>query len=119
VVAVQIQWTNPSGGQVQASDIYDRSGSTTCTMGDGTTITVPYRATSTGYPYSERCDIVSGCPTLSVAHNTVDTIGVQVRYTYTWATPLGSLLTLVGGSGSGSSGWTFQKRNVMRIEPIL
>jgi len=26
---------------------------------------------------------------------------------------------MVGGNGSGGAGWTFNKRNVMRIEPVL
>jgi hypothetical protein len=91
----------------------------TCNLTTGTTMTVPWTATSTGYPPSQRCNVVIGCTTLSPARSTVDTIGVTVRYTYTWKTPLGSLLRAVGGSGSWGSGITFNKRNVMRIEPVL
>jgi Flp pilus assembly protein TadG len=119
IVHVQIQWTNPSGGTVYAMDAYDRSGSTNCTSAGGSTITVPYTATSSGYRPSQRCNIIAGCPTISSSHNTVDTIGVTVRYQYTWKTPIGSLLRFIGGSNTWGSGMTFNKRNVMRIEPIL
>jgi Flp pilus assembly protein TadG len=119
IVHVQIQWTNPSGGTVNAMDEYDRTGSTTCTSSTGSSITVPYTATSSAYPPANRCNVIAGCPTISSAHNTVDTIGVTVRYQYTWKTPIGSLLHFIGGSNTWGSGMTFNKRNVMRIEPIL
>src|SRR4051812_10050452 len=119
IVHVQIQWTNPSGGTVNAMDEYDRSGSTTCTSAGGSTVTVPYTATAGGYGPSQRCNVIAGCPTISASHNTVDTIGVTVRYQYTWKTPIGSLLRFIGGSNTWGSGMTFNKRNVMRIEPIL
>jgi Flp pilus assembly protein TadG len=119
IVHVQIQWTNPSGGSVYAMDEYDRTGSTTCTTSTGTDITVPYTATASAYQPSQRCNMVSGCPTISSSHNTVDTIGVTVRYQYSWKTPIGSLLHFIGGSNTWGSGMTFNKRNVMRIEPIL
>ena len=119
IVHVQIQWTNPSGGTVNAMDEYDRSGSTTCTTSTGTSISVPYTATANAYGPAQRCNVISGCPTISSSHNTVDTIGVTVRYQYSWKTPIGSLLHFIGGSNTWGSGMTFNKRNVMRIEPIL
>ena len=119
IVHVQIQWTNPSGGVVYAMDEYDRSGSTSCTLSDGTTLTVPYTATASNYPPGNRCNVVNGCPYISAAHNTVDTIAVTVRYQYTWKTPIGTLMRLIGGNNSWGSGMTFNKRNVMRIEPVL
>jgi Flp pilus assembly protein TadG len=118
IVQISIQRTNPSGGTAYAASVYDRGGTTTCTLVGGTTMTVPYTTTSSGYPPSQRCNMVIGCSTLSPARNTVDTIGVTVRYTYNWKTPLGSALRLVGGTGWGT-GITFNKRNVMRIEPVL
>jgi Flp pilus assembly protein TadG len=119
IVQVSIQRTNPSGGTVYASSVYDRGGSLTCTLSSGSTMTVPWTATSSGYPPSQRCNVVIGCTTLSPARSTVDTIGVTVRYTYNWKTPLGSILRAVGGSGSWGTGLTFNKRNVMRVEPVL
>lgn len=116
---VKIQRTNPSGTTAYAAQTYDRIGSTSCTLPDGSSLTVPYSLTSGGYSPAERCNVIAGCSTMSPAHSTVDTIGVQVRYQYTWKTPLASLLRAVGGSGSWGTGLTFNKRNVMRIEPIL
>lgn len=118
ISTVQIQRTNAAGGTILAANVWSRSGSTTCTLADSTTVTVPYTITSTGYPDSQRCNIIAGCPGMTPARSTVDTIGVQVRYTYTYRTPLGSLLTLIGGNGAAGT-WTFNKRNVMRVEPVL
>jgi Flp pilus assembly protein TadG len=119
IVHVQIQWTNPSGGTVYAMDEYDRSGSTSCALSDGTTLTVPYTATASTYPPAVRCNVVAGFPSCQSGHNTVDTIGVTVRYQYTWKTPIGSVMRLIGGNNDWGSGMTFNKRNVMRIEPVL
>jgi Flp pilus assembly protein TadG len=120
VTQVQIQRTNASGVTILAANIWTRGGSTPCTFADNTPpFSVPYTATSLGYPENQRCAMLTGCSALSPARSTVDTIGVQVRYTYTWKTPLSSLLTMIGGDGSGGAGWTFNKRNVMRIEPVL
>ena len=119
IVSVQIQRTGPSGGSIYAFNAYDRTGSTTCTFSDGTTMTVPYTATTTGYPESQRCNVSSGCASMTPPRTTVDTVGVQVRYRYAWRTPLASLLTLVGGNDPNGPTWTFQKRNVSRMEPIL
>jgi Flp pilus assembly protein TadG len=115
---VDIQRTNPSGSSVYATSSYRRSGSTTCTRADGSTLRVPYRATSSGYPASQRCNVLgpTGCPTLS--RTTVDTIAVQITYTYAWKTPLSSVMGVLGGSMSGA-GWTFTERNVFRMEPVL
>ena len=120
ITAIDVQRTNPSGSTVYSSSSYRRSGSTTCTRTDGTTVTVPYNATISGYPPSQRCNILppSGCPTLTPARTTVDTIAVQISYTYPWHTPLASLIRLVGGSLAGT-GFTFVERNVFRIEPVL
>jgi hypothetical protein len=92
----------------------------TCTRTDGTTVTVPYSATASGYPTSQRCNVLPpyGCPTLTPARTTVDTVAVQVTYAYNWHTPLGSLMQMFGGSLSGS-GMSFVSRNIFRIEPIL
>jgi Flp pilus assembly protein TadG len=118
IVTVQIQRTGPGGGNIYASQIYTRGGSLTCTLNDGSTMTVPYAATSTGYPSAQRCNIVAGCPALTPARSTVDNIAVQIRYTYTYQTPIGSLSNMLWRDPMGAS-WTFQKRNVFRMEPIL
>jgi Flp pilus assembly protein TadG len=117
---VDVQRTNPSGSTVYGTTSYRRSGSLTCTRTDGTTVTVPYSATGNGYPASQRCNVNPpyGCPTLTPARTTVDTIAVQVTYAYNWHTPLGSLMQFFGGSIT-SSGLSFVSRNVFRIEPVL
>jgi hypothetical protein len=56
---------------------------------------------------------------MTPARSTVDNIGVMIRYRYTWVTPLGTLLPFVGGDGTEGAGWTFQKRNIFRMEPNL
>ena len=120
VAQVDVQRTNASGSSVYGTSSYRRTGSMTCTRTDGTTVTVPYSSTASGYPTSQRCNVLPpyGCPTLTPARTTVDTIAVQVTYTYNWHTPLGSLLRMFGGSLNGS-GMSFVARNIFRIEPIL
>ncbi|MEP7378424.1 MAG: TadE/TadG family type IV pilus assembly protein [Chloroflexota bacterium] len=117
---VDIQRTNPSGSTVYAADVYTRTGSTSCTLSNGSTVTVPYNATSSGYPPSQRCTVLppNGCPGLIPARTTVDTIAVQITYVYPWHTPLRSLMGVFGGSLSGT-GFTFVQRNTFRMEPTL
>src|SRR3954470_4837658 len=76
ITRVDIERTNPSGASVYATSSYRRSGSTTCTRADGTTLRVPYSTTASGYPAAQRCNVLgpSGCPTLSPVRTTVDTI---------------------------------------------
>jgi Flp pilus assembly protein TadG len=119
ITQIQIQRTNPSGTTVYANNSYSRSGATTCTLADGTTLTVPYTATGTGYPTSPRCNVLGGCPSLTPARTTVDTIGIQISYAYVYRTPLGSIMNLVSGGGSGSSSFAFTQRNAFRMEPQL
>lgn len=116
---IQVQRTNPSGSNVFASNRYTRTGSTTCNVASGGTLTVPYTLVASGYPESQRCNVLAGCPTLAPPRMTVDTIGVQVEYRYSWSTPLGALRPLIGGSAAAGSGYTFTKRNVFRLEPVL
>lgn len=117
---VDIQRTNPSGTTVYAADVYTRTGSTSCTLANGSTLTVPYRATSSGYPPSQRCTVLppNGCPGLVPARTTVDTIAVQITYVYPWHTPVRALMGWFGGSLSGT-GYTFVQRNAFRMEPTL
>jgi Flp pilus assembly protein TadG len=119
ITEVQIQRTNPSGTTVFANNSYTRSGATTCTLADGTTVTVPYSATGTGYPPSQRCNILGGCPLLTPARTTVDTIGIQISYRYAWRTPLSAIMDVVGGAPAGSSVFAFTQRNAFRMEPQL
>jgi Flp pilus assembly protein TadG len=89
--------------------VFTRTGSLTCTFPDGTTSTVPYSRTSNGYPELNRCNILAGC---GGTHTTIDHIGVRIFYGHDFVTPLE---TFVGGG----TGFTFERANVMRMEPIL
>ena len=117
---VEVQRTNPSGSTIFATSAYRRTGSTSCVLVDGTSMSVPYSAISAGYPPSQRCTVLppAGCVTMTPARTTVDTIAVQITYVYPWHTPLRALLPLINGSMSGT-GFTFVQRNVFRMEPTL
>jgi Flp pilus assembly protein TadG len=88
---------------------YSRTGTTTCTNPDGTTAAVPYTRTVNGYPEANRCNILAGC---GGTHTSIDHIGIRIFYTHTYVTPLQTFV------GLGSS-MTFDRSNVMRMEPIL
>jgi Flp pilus assembly protein TadG len=115
---VQIQRTGPGGGVIYARQTFTRGGSFSCTMNDGTIRTVPYTQTTNGYPDQQRCNILAGCPAMTPPRTTVDTIGVQIRYQHDWRTPLAAALRLIDGTGPSGATWTFQKRNVFRMEPM-
>ena len=98
-------------------NVYTRTGSTSCLMPDGSTLTVPYSAppADLNYPAADRCNILAGdvpggCKS---GHSTVDTIGVKVTYRHTWVTPLANLVSL------GGTGTTLVQSNAMRMEPVL
>lgn len=118
ITTVEIQRTNPSGVTIYARNRYVRSGSTTCTMADNSTITVPYTLTMSGYPVSQRCNVLKGCPTLTPARSTVDTIGIEIGYSYRWRTPLGAIMALVDGTGSSTT-FAFDRRSAFRMEPQI
>lgn len=117
---VEVQRTNASGSAIYATSAYGRTGTTSCDLIDGTTLSVPYSAISSGYPPSQRCTVLPpvGCSSMTPARTTIDTIAIQVTYVYPWHTPLRTLLPLVGGSVTGT-GFTFVQRNVFRMEPTL
>jgi len=112
---VRIELTDLGGDTVYASNTWNRSGTTECDVADGLVLDVPYTLASEEYPDLARCNVLSGCPTMTPARTTVDNIGVVVRYNHSWITPLGSLLPMVGGVDG--SGWTFEQRNIFRMEP--
>jgi hypothetical protein len=117
VLDVRIQRTALAGNLVYAQTTWTRTGSTACELSDGTSVVVPYTRTESGYPENQRCDILRGCPTMTPARSTVDNIGVAVRYRHRWLTPLGSLLPFIGGVDDSAATWTFEQRNIFRMEP--
>lgn len=122
ILDVIIERTALAGNTSFAQQTWSRSGSTDCALPDGTVVAVPYTLIANGYPESQRCTVLAGCPAMVPARSTVDNIGVGVRYRHDWVTPLNGALDLLvagGGGGSNSGGWTFQQRNIFRMEPTL
>jgi Flp pilus assembly protein TadG len=113
VLQVKIFRAATTGSGILASSTYVRSGSKDCG-----TYSEPYSATSSGYPPSQRCNVLAGCPTLTPPRSTVDKIGVQITYRHVPVTPMRNLLAFLGGSGTGFD-WTFTKQNESRMEPVL
>ncbi len=110
---VRIYWATDTGGVMPGNpvNVYQRVGSTTCSLPDGVTLTVPYSLVgAAGYPEDQRCDVLAGC---GGAHDTVDTIGVRITYSHVWVTPLASIVSL------GGTGFEFTHSTAMRMEPSL
>ena len=111
ISTVDIYWANPDGS-VRSGNVnsYSRSGSSTCTFADGSTLTVPYSVTASGYPASSRCNVLKGCGN---GHLGLDTVGVKVTYSHGWVTP-------VARAFAGSSATTtVVSASSMRMEPVL
>jgi len=107
VEEVMIYWADKNGSQIGSfKNVYDRSGSTACDLG-GSTFSVPYTLTTSGYLEATRCDVLAGC---GGAHTGVDTVGVQITYEHQWLT---SFARLTG------SGITFAETTATRVEPQL
>jgi Flp pilus assembly protein TadG len=116
ITQVDIFWSNANGTQKGTNvNTYTRTGSTSCTIPGSGTITVPYTRTANGYPDLNRCNVLAGCPNEPDGdqHTGLDTIGVRVRYSHLWKSPLHNFLP---GSGSG---YVFERVNAMRMEPVL
>lgn len=108
VSRVEIYWSDSNGDQIGSNvNRYDRTGSVTCSYGNGTTITVPYSLTTGNYPESERCDVLAGCGGL---HMTVDDIGVRITYEHQWVTSFGQRI---------APSIVFQRSTGVRMEPTL
>lgn len=115
LTTVLIYWSDGNGNIVNsAADQYSRTGSMTCTDVNGVSQTLPYTAVSATYADTTRCAVLLGCPSppAAVNHPTLDTIGIQLTYTYNWKTPLATLLTF-------TSAPTFKSTQQVRIEPVL
>ena len=115
LTTVQIYWSDGNGDVVNnAVNRYSRTGSMTCTDVNGVSLTLPYTVVSATYTDTTRCNVLLGCPAppATVNHPSLDIIGVQLTYTYTWKTPLATLLTF-------TSTPTFTSTQQVRMEPIL
>jgi len=109
VSEVRVYKADANGNALGPVNVYDRNGTTSCPLADGTPATVSYRSVSTGYDAAGRCNELQGCK----VQTTVDTIGVQITYRYAWVTPLHWLMPTLG------PGYNMVKSNAMRMEPVL
>jgi Flp pilus assembly protein TadG len=111
VSKVEIYRAKSNGDPYAPAEItrFTHTGSLTCTMPDGSSATVPYTRTLNAYPESARCNILAGC---GGTHTTIDHIGIRIFYQHDYVTPLRTFV----GTGTGFS---FDRSNVMRMEPIL
>ena len=114
IIDVTIYRANTVGQAVPVGspeqNVYARGGSMVCALpGDPTSTVAFHLVGSAGYPETTRCNDLAGCG----AGRTLDHIGVDIRYAYSWATPLKNLVGLNGG------GYTIDKSNSMRMEPVL
>jgi Flp pilus assembly protein TadG len=115
ILSIRIIWADANGAEVLVGgvpqvDVYTEGGSTSCVLGDGSTLTVPYTAGAQNYPEAARCTIVAGC---GGVHPGLDTIGVTIQYHHDWITPLPNIVSVP------ATGLTFTRSNTMRMEPVL
>jgi hypothetical protein len=109
IQTVTIYRTDQSGSTRPATLTYTHGGTTTCIKGT-TTLSVPYSSPTGTYTYSQRCNILIGCP--SLGRTQIDTIGIEVAYRHSWVTPIRNF----GLTGTGAD---LTQSNAMRMEPIL
>jgi Flp pilus assembly protein TadG len=107
---VDIFRSDKNGDRIGDATVYARNGgSTTCTYAGGTTVTVPYSLIADGYPTAERCNTLAGCG----SGRSLDLVGVEITYTHVWVTPLRNFV------GGNPGGFTFDRSNATRMEPVL
>ena len=102
ITEVRIFKSDSNGTPLGPADVYDVSCAAACAG-------MPYHLVSETYPNSDRCNELAGCN----VQTSVDTIGVQVTYAYTWKTPLHGILPMAG------DGYHVVRSNAMRMEPVL
>ncbi len=107
---VEIFRSDKNGDMIGSATVYARGeGSTTCTYAGGTTVTMPYALTADGYPEADRCNTLIGCED----GRTLDLVGVRITYTHIWVTPLRQFV------GGNPGGFSFDRSNATRMEPVL
>jgi TadE-like protein len=110
IQTVEIYQTNAAGTQVGSPTVYQRTGSFSCVLPDGTNLTIPYTQTQNGYPETSRCNVLAGCGSPTPSSHPLDHVGVRITYRHHWKTPisagLGAYLDVI-------------RSNSMRMEPVL
>jgi Flp pilus assembly protein TadG len=106
VQTVKIFWSDKNGQELSSTEnLYSRTGNTTCTYGNGTSLTVPYTLSSGNYGEPVRCDVLAGC---GGGHPYPDNIGVTITYQHTWVTSVAKI---------SLSSLTFNITSATRVEP--
>lgn len=106
VQSVVIFYTD-STGTVGVSDTWNKSGTY---HSNALNVTIPWGQGAQNYPWSDRCNILSGAG--CSPHSTLDWIGVTINYQYSWVTPLPSFV------GLGGSPPLFSEKHISRMEPV-
>jgi hypothetical protein len=107
---VEIFRADRNGDRIGDATVYARSeGSTTCEYAGGLSVTVPYALVADGYTEADRCNVLAGCE----GGRSLDLVGVEITYTHAWVTPLRSFV------GGNPGGFTFDRSNATRMEPVL
>ena len=107
---VEIFRADKNGDRIGDPTIYTRNGgSTTCVYAGGVSVPVPYTLTADGYAEADRCNTLAGCED----GRTLDQVGVRIGYTHVWVTPLRNFV------GGNPGGFTFDRSNATRMEPVL
>jgi Flp pilus assembly protein TadG len=105
ITQISVYWSDRNGDQIGSNaNIYSRTGSTTCSFGGATTMTVPYTLVTPGYVEGVRCDVLAGC---GGSHPGLDTVGVRVTYQHRWVTSIAQVTGSV----------TFSIATATRMEP--
>ena len=106
VQTVKIFWSDKNGVELNGNEnLYTRIGSTICTYGNGTSLTVPYTLSTNLYPEADRCDVLAGC---GAGHPGPDNIGVTISYTHNWVTSVAKI---------SLSSLSFNITQATRVEP--
>ena len=106
VQTVKIFWSDKNGNELSGThNLYTRGGTTTCTYGNGTSLSVPYTLSSAGYTETNRCDVLAGC---GGTHTSPDNIGVTITYQHNWITSVAKI---------SLSSLTFNLTSATRVEP--
>jgi Flp pilus assembly protein TadG len=109
VGTVEVFRSDKNGDHIGDSTLYARNGgSTTCTYAGDLTVTVPYTLVADGYTEADRCNRLAGCE-----DGPLDLVGVEITYTHVWVTPLRNFV------GGNPGGFTFDRSNATRMEPVL
>lgn len=106
VQVVKIFRSDKNGVELNGEEnLYTRGGTITCSYGNGTSLTVPYTLTTSGYPEANRCDVLAGC---GGTHTAPDNVGVTITYQHSWVSSVAQI---------SLTGLIFNLTSSTRVEP--